>query len=594
MVIGVGIEVLVTWFVTGRGVFLGGDEPAYIVQAQAFLHLSPQIQAFIRSDTAAHVFGYPVHPVVIETFPSVHGVIGPFEPGLSLLLVPFVAVGRLYQGAAVGIITLTVAGLIVIHRRATLLTGLHRRGQVLLAVMLASPAVLVAMTQIYPDLLSGVLIAWAVLEIALVERRGRVTAPGLVILVVSIGFLPWLQVKNFAPAALVAGALTVALLRVQAPKRLLAVIGVPVVVAWLVLLAYNEHYFGGIRGLPEPSVQLTSKGIEYMLGLTFGRDQGLFVQVPFAALGLVGMWMGRRRLPAAALATIASLAAILVLNGTYTINPYGGGSLAGRFMWTLIPAAVAWSAVVVARWERAGRLLWAPALLIVGFWLYEAVPLVADAHNYFNIFTELHVWDPLDVTGWWPGLDRVLPTFDLPGTTFGSPATGLAFELGVLALVAIAAVEYGRPGRFAKGSLAAMGVLVVLLVTAVVVSGPALPGAAYSLDVALTGAPIQGGVTPTSTPVSVLLLAQPGTYRITMAYRLTGLAGPPGDGRLLLICTSTRGSITREASARLRATARLASVGITCSGHGAFFSQLTVAAHTRLDVDSFRMRKTAT
>jgi hypothetical protein len=35
-------------------------------------------------------------------------------------------------------------------------------------------------------------------------------------------------------------------------------------------------------------------------------------------------------------------------------------------------------------------------------------------------------------------------------------------------------------------------------------------------------------------------------------------------------------------------------VGITCSGHGAFFSQLTVAAHTRLDVDSFRMRKTAT
>ncbi len=165
-----------TWFVTGRGVFLGGDEPAYIVQAQAFLHLSPQIQAFIRADTAAHVLGYPQHPALIETFPSAHGVIGPFEPGLSMLLVPFVAAGWLYQGAVVGVITLTVAGLILIHRRATLLTGLHRRGQVLLAVMLASPAVLVAMTQIYPDLLSGVLIAWAVLEIALVERRGRVTA----------------------------------------------------------------------------------------------------------------------------------------------------------------------------------------------------------------------------------------------------------------------------------------------------------------------------------------------------------------------------------------------------------------------------------
>ncbi len=169
---------------------------------------------------------------------------------------------------------------------------------------------------------------------------------------------------------------------------------------------------------------------------------------PSASSGCGWAVAGCRRPP---WATIASLGAILVLNGTYTINPYGGGSLAGRFMWTLIPAAVAWSAVVVARWERAGRLLWAPALLIVGFWLYEAVPLVADAHNYFNVFTELHVWDPLDVTGWWPGLDRVLPTFDLPGTTFGSPSTGLAFELGVLVLVAIAAVEYGRPGRFAKG-----------------------------------------------------------------------------------------------------------------------------------------------
>ena len=593
LVVGVGVEVLVTWFISSRGVFLSGDQATYIAQAQTYLHLSPQIQAVIRSDAASHVFLNPLHPVTIETFPGHHGVIGPFAPGLSLLLLPFVATGRLYQGAAFGIITLTVAGLILIHRRATLLAGLHRRGQVLLAVMLASPAVLVAATQIYPDLLSGVLIAGAVLEIALLEQRGRLTGVGLVVLLVAISFLPWLQVKNFAPAALVAGAVAVALVRARAPRRLLAVIGVPALLSWLVLLAYNGHYFGHVLGLPEPPVRLTWTGVEYLLGLSFGRDQGLFVQVPFAVLGLVGLWMARRRLPIAVLATVAALGAILVLNGTYTSNPYGGGALAGRFMWTLIPATVAWSAVVVARWERAGRSLWGPSVLIGGAWLYEAVPILADAHNYFNVFVELHVWDPLAVTGWWPGLDRVLPTFDLPGTTFGSPATGLAFELGVLALVAIASVQYARPGRFTTASLVALGALAVLLVAAVAVSEPALPGAAYAIDVASTGAPIEGGAGPATTEASPLLLAQPGTYRVTMAYRLTGLDRPPGDGRLLLICASMRGAITREASARLPAAGRAVAVGISCPGHGEFYSQLTVAAHTRLDVDAFRLRKTA-
>jgi len=592
LVLGVVVELLVTWFVNGRGVFLGGDEPTYIAQAQAYLHLSPHISAIIRSDTAHHAFGYTLHPGTIETFPGHHGVIGPFEPGLSLLLVPFVATGWLTQGATVGAITLTLAGLILVHRRATLLTGLGRRGQVLLAVMLASPALLLAMTQIYPDLLSGVLIAAAVLEIALLERRGRPTGVGLIVLVVAIAFLPWLQVKNFAPALLLALGLATAVLRSRVPNRSLRVLGVPVL-SWLVLLTYNAIYFGALRGLPEPTPDLTGTGIEYILGLTFGRDQGLFVQVPFAALGLVGMWMAARRLPASVVTTVASLGAVLVLNGTYTSNPYGGGSLAGRFMWTLVPATVAWSAVLVARWEGVGRRLVAPGVLIAAAWLYEAVPILVDAHDYFNVFTEFHVWDPLAITGWWPGLDRVLPTFDLAGTTFGLPATGLAFELGVLALVIIAAVTYARPGRSARPALVALTVLGVLLAVVVVASGPELPVAAYALNTASTGAPVVGGAAATTGPLSPLVLAQPGTYRVTTTYRLTGTDGEAGPGRLLLICTSMRGAITREASVVLPTVARAASMGITCSDHGELYGQWTVAGHTRLDVDSFSLRKTA-
>src|ERR1019366_10159384 len=119
LVVAVGLEVLVAWFIDSNGVFLSGDEPTYIIQAQAFLHLSPQILSVAKADISAHAISLPANAhvsSVAESFIGPHGRVGLFEPGMGLLLMLFVATGSLYHAAVVGVLVVNTAGLILIHR----------------------------------------------------------------------------------------------------------------------------------------------------------------------------------------------------------------------------------------------------------------------------------------------------------------------------------------------------------------------------------------------------------------------------------------------------------------------------------------------
>ena len=313
--------------------------------------------------------------------------------------------------------------------------------------MLVSPAVLVALWQIYPDLPSGIVIACAALEVALVEKRGATTPAHVAVFVLAVAFLPWLQVKNLAPAAVLVAGYAVVVVRARLPRPLVLGAVAASLASLALLLLYNHRYFGTWLGLPEPPVRLSRTGDEYILGLLFGRDHGLFVQVPFAVLGVLGLCLALGRLPAAVVATAAATGSVLVLNGTYVINAYGGGSYVGRFMWALIPAVVAWSAVVLQRWEATGKGLGLPAAVIGGVWVYLAVPVLAGAHTYLNVLATGTGWDPVAITGWWAGLDRLVPEFDQVGEIFGYPAVGLVFELALGTLAVAAALLFVRRSR---------------------------------------------------------------------------------------------------------------------------------------------------
>jgi hypothetical protein len=585
--VAVGVELIVAWFIHSKGVNFTGDEPSYIMQAQAYQHLHPQILSTIKADLGSHSFSsaYPPGTPIsaVEQFNGPKGIISPFEPGVGLLLVPFVALGHRVFAAVVGMVVLNATGLVFLHRRMSSLVRLGRRAQVLLAVLLAFPCLLLAGTQIYPDLLSGVLLACAVVELAIIEQRGMSSRLGSLVITVVAVYLPWLQVKNFLPAIVLLVAFAVVRVRTGSSWPPTVVTAALCLASWGILLTYNHLYFGHLLGLPEPIPRVSRTGVEYTLGLLFDRDEGLFVQLPFAVIGLLGLWLARRKLPVAVMATVLSVGGILVLNGTYTSNPYGEGSLAGRFMWTALPALVAWTGVVLARWQTTRRRLWAPIVVVAGVWVYQAVPILDGSHSYFTLAPP---WDPSSWPGWWPGIDRALPQFDRAGLSLGTPAIALAVVMAALAILLLAAGPSGRP-HLSKASAAAIGVLGILIVAAVVTVKPLAPTTTLRYDSAQVGAPVIGGDQPGASPTVNLQGVLPGTYRLTLAYRLVG---PAASGTMVVSCTSSSGAPPLSMGATLPLGRQSAQVTIRCHDSGDVATQLQVAPHSELLVQSLRLR----
>jgi hypothetical protein len=584
------VTTLVAWFVKSKGVNLTGDEPSYIIEAQAYLHLSPHVLSTIRSDLARNALSAfaPGTPVsAVESFTGPHGMVSAFEPGLGILLIPFVATGRLFLGGTVGVITLNTAGLILLHRRATRLAALGRRGQVLFALLLTAPALLVVANQIYPDLVSGVALACGLVEVALIERRAVVRRTSAIVVLVVAGYLPWLQVKNLLPAAVLLLAFLVAGRRTGSAWRRLVVPAIAPVVAWLLLLLYNHYYFGHLGGLPEPLPRASRNGLEFTLGLLFDRHQGMFVQVPFALVGLIGLWVARRRLPVAVIASVLGAGAILLLNGTYVSNPYGGLTLAGRFMWTILPVLLLWTAIVIGRWQRAGRLLWTPIGVVVAAWIYQAVPILTGNHVYYNAYNPTATpWDPSSWPGWWTGFNRILPQFDLPGHPLGAPSWALLVELGLCAIVLIAAWEYMRPDPFARWSVVTIAVLVVVVGVALVVAEPLHPTTALTYDSQQLGAPVVGGTGGGTSPLVPLQGVAPSTYRLTLAYSLAGTAP---TGSMTISCDGADGSATTTVHTTLAADRATAVATVHCAQAGTVASRLGAGPGTVLHVSSLQL-----
>jgi hypothetical protein len=590
LVVGVGVELVVARFIHNKGVNLTGDEPSYIIQAQAFLHLSPNILSTVKADLAAHrLSSYPVGATVsmVALFTGPHGMISPFEPGLGLLLIPFVAKGRLFLGATIGMLVLNTAGLVYLHRRVSRLATLKRPCQVLLGLVLAAPAVLLAVTQIYPDLPSGVLLACAVVEIVFIERTGTSTRLNSAVVLISVAYLPWLQIKNLAPAVITLLAFAIVQFRARGSRKSTVAISVVCLLSWGLLFAYNLRYFGHLFGLPEQGPSLGRSGVEYTLGLLFDRHQGLFVQVPIAVVGLVGLWMARKTLPISVTATAVSVGSILVLNGTYTANPYGGLSLAGRFMWTAIPVLIAWTAVVLSSWEQARRSIWWPIAVVGGLWAYQGIPILDGSHSYYNAFSQTPPWDPASWPGWWPGINRLLPQFDIPGHPLGAPAVALVIAVAFAAILVIAAWQYAQVAKSSRGSVGAIGAISLFVVVALVIVKPLATFTTGSYDAADLGLPVVGLEHPGASSIVDLQGVVPGPYALSLTYRLDGQAP---SGAMIVTCSSSPNGPRDTVIVRLHSGQRTTTASIRCHDSGVIATQFKVGARSGLSVNALQLR----
>ena len=109
---------------------------------------------------------------------------------------------------------------------------------------------MVGLSRLYPDLISGLFLAVAYVEIGLAERDGTLGRFSMAAIAVGLGFAPWLNLKNGVPVVIgtVAFAVVAARRRLPVTKVALTLGGIGLLLASRAL--YNTYYIGHLLGLP--------------------------------------------------------------------------------------------------------------------------------------------------------------------------------------------------------------------------------------------------------------------------------------------------------------------------------------------------------
>lgn len=315
-----------------------GDEPHYLMIADAVVRdRSVQVKTAYDRDALTHrVYGpidWQAHAqrTANGTF-SVHSI------GLPLLVAPLfgrfgVAGARVTVAAVTGLIPFILFGIARTSMR------LKRWESVWLAACSSvCLPFLAASGQIYPDLVTGVLILGLLYILLLLSARD-VSAWVLVTAGVMLAALPWLHSKNLLPAGVLTCTLAVSVVRrhgALSAIRLLCFVA-PFLLSAGLLAAYNSYAFTRATG---PFAGVSAVGATWQqaatifLGLHFDQAQGIFLQQPFFLLGLPGLAVLWHRCRFLTLGLLATYLAAIVPNSMHTCW-YGCFSFSGRFMWSV-------------------------------------------------------------------------------------------------------------------------------------------------------------------------------------------------------------------------------------------------------------------
>ena len=521
-----------TWFLLrSQGTLISGDSPHYLIAAETLSHLSVHVLPQYRADLLSHyIYAWPqgatLSTMGVHAFTGPHGVIFAQGIGLPVLLTPFIAVGNVPL-ALVGFFTVNAIGFVYIHQRASRLAELGRNGQLVFALALACPALWLAATQIYPDLISGIFLACGLIEMALVERSGVCRWTSVAVITVALAVPPWFQIKNFSvDVVAIAGLLVLVYLRRIELVPGLVVIGV-VIVSFALLIVYNQYYFGHLLGLPQPSPNFGTRGIKDTVGLVFDRDQGFLVQCPTILFGLLGLWYSRRKTQVTNVVLLLGAGAILVINGTQPIaTAFGGVALAGRFQWTVMPMLLAWSPFFLKRLEAYRKRLAVTAIVVAALWVVQGVPILIGDHNYFNAtFAPFAPWDPTLYPGWWDGINSYLPS--VVPTFSHVVAEEFLFEVILTAALVWLLIRLvnPRPMAVARDLIAGATALIVIVVVALVVPSGPPPATPLTWSGQSLGGPWQTGDSSVRTAPLPLANLGTGSYEVTLVERVDSASG---------------------------------------------------------------------
>ncbi len=421
----IALIITLTWQQHGMN-RITGDEPHYLLTSDSLLRdgdvlvvNNHQIDTpVLRAMPPGSQFGDDTHSL---NGYSIHGL------GLPLLLLPAYALGGVL-GAKIGMVLLLALLPFSVYAYAQ--TQLPSTPWPLLIALLVglSPPFLLGSTQIYPDLLAGLImftLLWSALPFASFL----------------LALLPWLHLKFGLPAAILA----LWHLRRRDPWPLVLLL-----ISVVGLAVFNTHAFGSPFGPYQAgdAAQDVRGVVMVALGLHLDRMQGLFMQVPLFLVGVLGLASFVASNWRLALVAGAIYLALLLPSAAHT-NWYGGASFAGRFFWALallwvlplvsmirllVERQRAWLGVVVLLFLFAIQGIVLAKLLIPNSYTYTTPMRPAASwmeSNPYADFFDLRSWQRVR---WLPSF-RDLESFSYASTNWIALAILIALALSGLALL---------------------------------------------------------------------------------------------------------------------------------------------------------------
>ncbi len=450
LIITVLLSLNTLFLLRNQGIVVRGDEPFYLITADAIWHdHSVNTAAAQQRDYAAQYLepwsimgihpGDQPDPAFVHEYRGPHGLVSVHGLGLSILLAPFFGLGRVPLAQLALIVQLALLStLLVVRSAGTFRLTAPATG--LLALLLLSPVYLLASTQIFPDLMGGLLLALAIGVLARMERMGRPTKIDVVILAGSLAFLPWLHIKNALMASIVLLAAGCIAITRRYARPAIALVFVVTAASWALAGEYQLYALGRLAGPYGENASTFGRDTwATVAGLVVDRHQGILVAFPGILVGVVGMAMAVRSCRLSVTSAIIVTVATLIANGSHW-NRFGGGSFAGRFWWEALPVLLLFAPAYLCRLSRRGnrRLFILGGLLAVSYGL-QALPILAGDHVFDSAILW---WDPSRYPGWWGPLDRFLPTSLGFSQAWTKAATwaGLAFVVAASALIVLGLV----------------------------------------------------------------------------------------------------------------------------------------------------------
>ncbi|MFZ6657892.1 hypothetical protein [Undibacterium sp. TJN19] len=316
-----------------------GDEPHYLIMANGLVqhHTFEQTSAYQDEFKTRKIFKQGLAASDAQLTPeNSHAIAGPHGKynvhniGLPLLIaIPFLYGGTL--GAKLFMVFCSAGIILASWNFSSLFSKNERHRFWAVMVICISMPFIPASSQIYPDILAGMIILTGLYWCITPQQKRSSLHEFLLALV--IVFLPWLQIKFAVSCAIIV--LTVASNMYRESKEIGRVLKLLLVasISCTLLAIYNNYAFGKISGpYQSDAMEISTTSLMVLFGLYFDQNQGFLLQNPVNLIGVLAIAWFYRFNKRFALTWGLIFSSLIVPNAMHP-SWYGGTSFSGRFAW---------------------------------------------------------------------------------------------------------------------------------------------------------------------------------------------------------------------------------------------------------------------